>query len=51
MNTRTCELAIHEAQYLGGAGSEVKHGKKWDSEKLKSIAASTILSKHFVVLH
>lgn len=31
VNTRTCELAIHEAQYLGGAGCEVKHGKKWDN--------------------
>ena len=36
-------LIIHDAQYLGGSGCDVKHGKKWDVEKLKTI----VKSKHF----
>jgi hypothetical protein len=51
VNTRSCELVVHEAQYLGGAGCEVKHGKRWDSEKLKQISMSKVLSKYFVILH
>ena len=30
-NSKTCEFFIYEAQYLGGAGCEVIHGKKWDT--------------------
>lgn len=42
-------LVIHEAQYLGGAGCEVKHGKKWDLDKLKYIYKSNVYSKNFVI--
>jgi hypothetical protein len=42
-------LIIHEAQYLGGAGCEVKHGKKWDLDKLKYIYKSNVYSKNFVI--
>lgn len=42
-------LLIHEAQYLGGAGCEVKHGKKWDLDKLKYIYKSNVYSKNFVI--
>lgn len=44
-------MVVHEAQYLGGAGCEVKHGKRWDSEKLRQISMSKVLSKYFVILH
>jgi hypothetical protein len=43
-------LIIHEAQYLGGAGCEVKHGRKWDEAKLKAIYNSKMYSEHFVIL-
>lgn len=42
---------IHEAQYLGGAGCEVAHGKRWDHEKLHYIVNAKIFSKYFVVFH
>jgi hypothetical protein len=51
ISTRNCDLTIHEAQYLGGAGCEVQHGRKWDNDKLKILANSRILSKYFVILH
>lgn len=51
ISIRNCDLTIHEAQYLGGAGSEVQHGKKWDNDKLKMLANSSVISKHFVILH
>lgn len=51
INTKTCQLIVHEAQYLGGSGCEVQHGKKWDNEKVKTLASSRILSKYFVILH
>lgn len=44
-------MIVHEAQYLGGSGCEVQHGKKWDNEKVKTLASSRILSKYFVILH
>lgn len=51
ISIRNCDLTIHEAQYLGGAGSEVQHGRKWDNDKLKMLANSSVISKHFVILH
>lgn len=51
INTNSCHLIIHDAQYLGGSGCEVQHGKKWDNDKLKTLASSRILSKYFVILH
>lgn len=51
INPKSYELVIHEAQYLGGAGCEVNHGKPWDTEKLKYIINSKILSKFFATYH
>lgn len=43
-------VVVHEAQYLGGAGCEVKHGKPWDIDKIKCIHKSNVYSSNFVVL-
>ena len=50
-DTKTLSLVVHEAQYLGGSGTEVRHGKKWDLDKVKGIIESKVLSKHLTVLH
>ena len=36
---------------MGGAGSQVSHGRKWDAERIRTLANSGIYSQWFLVFH
>ena len=50
LDTSQYVLIIHDFQVLGGEGYDTRPGKLWDTEKLKYINNSKLISKDFVIL-